>query len=207
MKLYYTPGACSLSPHIALRESGLPFTIEAVDLRAKVTKSGADFRAINPKGYVPALELDDGQVLTEGPAIVQYVADRAPDKKLAPANGTVERARLQEWLPFIGTEIHKTLGGLFNPTLTDDQKQAIKDRAAGRLDYAAAKLAGPFLFGEPFTVADGYLYVMVRWAKMFGMDLARWPALVAFREQVEARPGVRAALEAEGLPADGPQKG
>jgi glutathione S-transferase len=200
MKLYFTPGACSLSPHIALREAGLKFETEKVDLRTHKTEKGADYYGVNPKGYVPALQLDNGQVLTEGPAIVQYVADQKPDAKLAPPAGTLERYRLQEWLHFIGSEVHKTYSALFNPSITPEARQAVLDKLTGRFDFLARQLEGKqFLMGSQFTVADGYLFVMLTWAKNMGPDTGRWPALKSFFERVGERPAVRAALEAEGL--------
>lgn len=200
MKLYYAPGACSLSPHIALREAGLPFTLERVDLRRHRTAADGDYLAINPKGYVPALQFDDGTVLTEGPAIVQWVADQAPAAQLAPPAGTLARYRLIEWLNFIGTELHKGFGPLFAPDVAPAAREAAVARLGRRFDYVAPVLAGqPFLLGEHFTVADGYLFVVLRWAQPLKFDLARWPALGAFSARVAARPAVQAALQAEGL--------
>jgi glutathione S-transferase len=200
MKLYYKPGACSLSPHIVLREAGLAFELDRVDTKAGKTQSGGSFASINPKGYVPSLQLDDGQVLTEGAAIVQYLADRKPEMKLAPAAGTMERYRLQEWLNFIATEIHKGFSPLFNRKAPDDVRQAQIDRLGARLDYLAKQLEQqPFLMGKSFTVADAYLFTILNWAKVVNLDLARWPALPAFQDRVGSRPAVRAALEAEGL--------
>jgi len=198
MKLYFTPGACSLSPHIVLREANLPFDLVQVDLRAKKTKSGDDFAKINPKGYVPALQLDDGSLLTEGPAMVQYLADKAPNAKLAPANGTMERYRLQEQLNFISTELHKGFSPLFNPQLPESFKPAVLDRVKGRLKMADASLAGKkYLNGDQFTVADAYLFTITGWGLMFGIDYADMPNIKAFRERVAARPAVQAALKAE----------
>ncbi len=200
MKLYFAPGACSLSPHIALSEAGLKFDIEQVDLRAKTTKSGGDFRAINPKGQVPTLELDDGQILTEGAAIVQYVADKNPGSKLAPAAGTMERYRLQEWLNSVASEIHKGFSPLFNPKLADDVKQVFKDGLAVKFDHLSKVLEGKsYLMGDNFTVADGYLFTVLRWTAGVKMDVSKWPVLVAYMDRVRARPGVHAALVAEGL--------
>jgi glutathione S-transferase len=201
MKLYFSPGACSLSPHIALREAGLPFELEQVHLGTKQTKSGIDFRTKNPKGYVPTLELDDGQILTEGPALVQYIADRKPESKLAPAAGTMERYRLQEWLTFIGTELHKTFSPLFGAKTPEEWKQVIRENLAKRLDFLAPHFdsAHPYLMGETFTVADGYLYTVLRWSKIVNFDLGKWPSIVAYMERVAARPAVQAALEAEGI--------
>ncbi len=200
MKLYYSPGACSLSPHIVLCETGLDFTIEKVNLRTKETESGRDFSAINPKGYVPALELDDGEVLTEGPAIVQYVADLAPEKKLIPPAGTLARARVQEWLNFIGTELHKNFTPLFNPASTDDIRNAAQANIARRLPIAATALdAHPYLIGDSFSVADAYLFTVLSWTGFVKVDITPWPSLAAFVERMKARPGVHAALAAEGL--------
>ncbi|HEX8435422.1 glutathione transferase GstA [Archangium sp.] len=200
MKLYYTPGACSLSPHIVLREAGLSFDIEKVDLSTKKTESGKDFTAINPKGYVPALQIDDSNLLTEGPAIVQYIADKAPQSKLAPANGTLERYRLQETLNFIGTEIHKNFSPLFNPAYPEDAKKMLRDNIGKRFDAMSARLEkSPFLMGEQFTVADAYLFTVVNWCQFVNIDLSKWPVLQAFQGRVASRPNVQAALKAEGL--------
>ena len=200
MKLYYSPGACSLSPHIVLCEAGLDFTIEKVNLRTKETESGRDFSAINPKGYVPALELDDGEVLTEGPAIVQYVADLVPEKKLVPPAGTLARTRVQEWLNFIGTELHKNFTPLFNPASTDDIRNAAQANIARRLPIAATALdAHPYLIGDSFSVADAYLFTVLSWTGFVKVDITPWPSLAAFVERMKARPGVHAALAAEGL--------
>ena len=200
MKLFYKPGACSLSPHIVLEESGLPYESESVDLKTKVTASGADFYAINPKGYVPALLLDSGELLTEGPAIVQYLADQVPAKRLAPANGTLERYRLQSWLTFIGTELHKSFSPFFNPAAGDDWKAIARANLERRLAYTDAQLAGKsYLLGEDFTVADAYLFTVLSWAKFIKLDLAQWPNLAAYQARVAARPKVQAALKAEGL--------
>ena len=200
MKLYYSPGACSLSPHIVLCEAGLDFTIEKVNLRTKETESGRDFSAINPKGYVPALELDGGEVLTEGPAIVQYVADLVPEKKLVPPAGTLARTRVQEWLNFIGTELHKNFTPLFNPASTDDIRNAAQANIARRLPIAATALdAHPYLIGDSFSVADAYLFTVLSWTGFVKVDITPWPSLAAFVERMKARPGVHAALAAEGL--------
>ncbi|WP_164018883.1 glutathione transferase GstA [Pyxidicoccus trucidator] len=201
MKLFYTPGACSLSPHIVLREAGLSFETEKVDIRAKKTEHGEDYFGINPKGYVPALQLDEGGLLTEGPAIVQYLADKAPEKKLAPANGTLERYRLQELLNFIGTEIHKSYSPLFNPALPEEVKSAFRDRIALRYKVIEDRLAakGPFLMGDQFTVADAYLFTVTNWAGNLKVSLESFPALRAFQARVAERPAVQAALKAEGL--------
>lgn len=200
MKLYFSPGACSLSPHIALREAGLPVTLEKVDLRAKLTASGADYRAINPKGYVPALETEEGVLLTEGPAIVQYVADRAPDSKLAPAAGTIERYQLVEWLNFLGTELHKNFSPLFNPAATDDMRAAARANLENRYGYLDRALAGrEYLMGAQFSVADIYLFVLSNWTGMLKFDLTPYPNVLALKQRVGARPAVQEALRAEGL--------
>ena len=200
MKLFYKPGACSLSPHIVLEESGLPYESESVDLKTKVTASGGDFYAINPKGYVPALLLDSGELLTEGPAIVQYLADQVPAKRLAPTNGTLERYRLQSWLTFIGTELHKSFSPFFNPAAGDDWKAIARANLERRLAYTDAQLAGKsYLLGEDFTVADAYLFTVLSWAKFIKLDLAQWPNVLAYQARVAARPKVQAALKAEGL--------
>ena len=198
MKLFYAPGACSLSPHIALCESGLPFETERVDLRTKITKSGGDYRAVNPKGSVPALVLDDGEVLTEGPAVVQYIADRAPEKTLAPPAGTLARYRLQEWLNYISSEMHKGFAPLFRPDTTDDAKKAAIATFSSKLDYVAKCLEGrDYLLGDQFTVADGYLFTILGWTPFAGIELGQWPAVKAYVERVGARPAVQSALAAE----------
>jgi len=200
MKLYFSPGACSLSPHIALLEAGLDFTLERVDVRAKQTAGGVDFLTINPKGYVPALELNDGAVLTEGPAIVQFIADLAPDRQLAPANGTLERYRLAEWLNFISTEIHKTFSPLFRPTSTEEMKEAARAQLSNRLGWLAGELEGrDYLMGSQFTVADAYLFTVLGWANFVQFDLAQWPVFAAYTQRVGARPAVQQALRNEGL--------
>jgi len=200
MKLYFSPGACSLSPHIVAREAGLPVTLVRVDTKGKKTITGDDYLSINGKGYVPLLELDDGTRLTEGPAIVQYLADRAPQKKLAPANGTIERYQLQEWLNFITSELHKQFSPLFDPSMPDDAKVKFRDKIALRFDWIVAQLGDrPFLTGGDFTVADAYLFTVANWTKYTGIDLARWPVLQAYMARVAARHDVQAALKEEGL--------
>jgi glutathione S-transferase len=201
MKLYFSPGACSLSPHIVLREADLSSELEAVDLKSKKTKGGADYTGINPKGQVPALMLDDGELLTEGPAIVQYLADRAPRSGLAPQAGTLERVRLQEWLNFISTELHKSFGPLFNPATPEDYKPIAKDTIGKRFAFVDQHLekSGPFLLGGQFSVADAYLFVMTFWANYLKIDLSSWPHLKAYSERVAARPHVREAMQEEGL--------
>ena len=200
MKLYFSPGACSLSPRIALLEAGLPFTALKVDTKAKKVEGGGDFLAINGKGYVPTLELDNGQVLTEGPAIVQYIADLKPESGLAPKAGTMERYRLQEWLNFITSEIHKGFSPLFEASLAPEAKQLFKDKLGKRFDWLSQQLEGKhYLTGEQFTVADGYLFTVVNWCQWVGIDLAKWPVLAAYQARVSARPKVQEALKAEGL--------
>jgi glutathione S-transferase len=200
MKLFYTPGACSLSPHIVLCELGLAHELEKVDLRSHTTDSGADYYAINPKGYVPALQLENGQILTEGPAIVQYLADLKTEAGLLPAAGTLERARVQEWLSFIGTELHKNFSPLFNPSSSDDVKNAARASIAKRLSYVEQALSGQsFLAGEQFSVADAYLFVILAWCQHMQIDLAPYPAVVAFQQRVAVRPAVQQALKVEGL--------
>ena len=200
MKLYFSPGACSLSPHIVLREAGLPFDLEQVDLATKKTKRGDDFTAVNPKGQVPALRLDDGATLTEGPAIVQYLADRAPAAGLAPANGTLERYRLQEWLNFITSELHKGFSPLFKPNTPDAYKAIARANLADRFGHLDRQLAGKsYLIGDRFTVADAYAFTVVGWSKYMKIDLAPWPNLNAYMERVAGRPKVQEAMKAEGL--------
>jgi glutathione S-transferase len=192
MKLYYSPGACSLSPHIVAREAGLALDLEKVDLGAKKTASGEDFRAINPKGYVPAIRLDDGTLLTEGPAIVQYLVDQKPDSGLA-----AERYQLAEWLAFLNSEVHKVWSGLWNPKA---ERAPILEKLEPRLAYLEQVLAKkPFLMGERFTAADAYLFTLLNWAQWTKVDLSRWPALTRYAEKVKARPKVQEALKAEGL--------
>jgi glutathione S-transferase len=198
MKLYFSPGACSLSPHIVARELGLPVELDKVDSATKTTASGKDFWAINPKGYVPTLELDDGEVLTEGPAIVQYLADQKPAAGLVPPAGTLARYRLQEMLGFINSELHKTYSPLFNPKILPEVRQERIAYLLKRYRTIEKSLAtGPFLFGEQFTVADAYLFVVTTWAGYLNIDLAEYPALRAFQERVAARPSVQAARAAE----------
>jgi glutathione S-transferase len=199
MKLYFAPGACSLAAHIALREADQPFTLEQVDLRAKQLKAGGDYRAINPKGSVPAIQLDDGQVLTEAAVILQYVADRAPQLRLAAAAGTMERYRLQEWLNWVATELHKGMSPFFNPRASDEWKQILRANLATRFSLMAERLGGaPYLLGD-FTVADGYAYTILRWTRLHAIDLTEWPVIPAYMARVEARPAVQAALKAEGI--------
>lgn len=200
MKLYYSPGACSLSPHIALHEAGLAFTAELASTKTHLLKDGTDFYSINPLGYVPLLELDDGTRLTEGPAIVQYIADQVPEKNLAPANGTLARYQMQALLNFIGTELHKGFGPLFNPATPADYKPAVVERLLKRLAWIDGQLAGkPYLMGEHFTVADAYLFTVTGWAGLVKVDISGLANIAAFRARVAARPAVQAAMKAEGL--------
>ena len=200
MKLFFSPGACSLSPHIALLEAGLPFDKQRVDTKTKVMEGGGDFWAINSKGYVPFLQLDNGQYLSEGPAIVQYIADQKPESGLAPKAGTLERYRLQEWLNYITSEIHKGFGPLFDPSYSAEVKQAFKDKLGKRFDWLSKQLDGKnYLTGDTFTVADGYLFTTLNWGQWVGIDLANWPVLAAYHARVAARPKVQEALKAEGL--------
>lgn len=201
MKLYYASGACSLSPHIVLREAGVDFEIEEVNLADKKTKSGADFSQINPKGYVPALQLNDGQVLTEGAAIVQYIADHKSDSGLAPAAGTVERARLQEYLNYVASEYHKAFGPLFSPSSSEAEQTAAKVNVGKKLDYLESLFADgrDYLLGRNFSVADAYLFVVTSWAKHKEIDLSEHPKLSAFFQRVAGREKVQEALKAEGL--------
>ena len=203
MKLYYSTGSCSLSPRIALHEAGLAFEGVLAPTKTKVLPDGSDYRAINAKGYVPMLELDDGTRLTEGAAIVQYIADQAPASQLAPANGTVARYQLQEWLNFIASEIHKGgFGVFFNPASNDAFKAATGVRLAGRLQWVDQQLEGrTWLMGEQFTVADGYLFNVTMWSVPTGVDLTPYPNLLAWRARVAARPAVQAAMQAEGIKA------
>ncbi|MBM7062897.1 glutathione transferase GstA [Pseudomonas sp. UL073] len=200
MKLYYSPGACSLSPHIVLSELGLPHDLVKVDLKAHQTADGADFYGINPKGYVPALQLDNGQVLTEGPAIVQYLADQKPDAGLLPAAGTLERARVQEWLNFIGTELHKGFSPLFRPDTPEEVKIAARTQLGKRFGYVDKALTGKdYLTGDQFSVADAYLYTIANWTFPMSIDLSPYANVGAFHKRVSARPAVQAAMKAEGL--------
>ncbi len=200
MKLYYSPGACSLSPHIVLLEAGLPFTAEKVNLQTKKTESGADYLAINPKGAVPALVLDGGKTLTEGAAIVQYLADQKPDSGLAPRAGSFARYQLMEWLNYIASEVHKGFSPLFNPKISADWKEGATANLVKRFDWLSARLAGKsYLMGDSFSVADAYLFTVLRWCEHLGIDLGKWPVLSAYRERVGDRPQVHAALKAEGL--------
>lgn len=200
MKLYYSPGACSLSPHIVLNELGIPAELVQVDTKIKKTKKGDDFLAVNPKGQVPTLQLDNGDVLTEGPAIVQYLADQKPDGGLAPRAGTIERYHLQEWLNYITSELHKGFSPLWKPNTPENYKAIAKENLAKQYDYVNGKLAGrSYLMGEQFTVADAYLFTITNWAKFQNIDISRWPNVKAFMERVAQRPKVKQAMDEEGL--------
>jgi len=200
MKLYYSPGACSLAPHIVLREAGFEFHLEKVSLAAKKTASGEDFTQINPKGYVPVLKLDDGHMLTEGPAIDQYLADKKPTSGLAPANGTMERYHLIEWLNFISTELHKQFGPLFKPSTPQETRQTQVDLLGKRFDYVVDQLKNKqYLTGDVFTIADAYLFTVLNWGDVLKLDMSKWPVLQKYVARVAARPQVQAALKAEGL--------
>ena len=201
MKLFYKSGACSMASHIVLHEIGQDFEIEAVDTDTGRTASGADYRAINPKGYVPALEADDGEILTEGAAILEHLADSTPSAGLAPAVGTMARSRMREHLVFIASELHKAFGPLFRPGADEAGKSAARDAVAKRFDQIEARIADgrAYLLGDSFSVADAYLFVVANWANFTGIDLARWPHLEAYVSRVGARPAARAALSAEGL--------
>jgi glutathione S-transferase len=200
MRLYFAPGACSLSPHIVSRELGLSLDMKKVSTKDKTMEGGGDFRQVNPKGYVPALELDNGQVLTEGPAIVQYLADQKPEAGLAPKAGSFERYKLQEWLNFITSEIHKQFSPLFRPTTPDEYKKIAKENLATRFEWLDKQLAGKqYLMGGSFSVADAYLYTVLRWTKPMQIDVSKWPNVAAYMERVAARPKVKDALKAEGL--------
>ena len=200
MKLYYAPGACSLSPHIVARELGINVELKKVNNKEKKVEDGADFWQVNGKGYVPVLELDNGQRLTEGPAIVQYLADQKPDSGLAPKNGTFERYQVQEWLNFLTSEVHKQFSPLFRPTTPDEYKTIAKENLGKRFDWLDQQLKGKdYLTGKQFTVADAYLFVLSNWTKSQQIDLAKWPNLQAFQKRVAARPKVKEAMQAEGL--------
>jgi len=200
MKLYYSPGACSLSPHIVLREAGLAFEPVLAPTKTHKLPDGSDYYAINPLGYVPMLELDDGTRLREGPAIIQYIADQVPTKNLAPANGTLPRYRLQEWLTFIGTEIHKQFSPLFNPAMPEEGKQVFRDKLVQRFEFVDGQLEGrEYLMGDHFGVADAYLFTVSNWTKPMNIDLSQRKNLLAWRERVAARPAVQEAMKVEGL--------
>ena len=200
MKLYYYPGACSMAVHIALREAGIPFDLDKVDLANKRAASGEDYAKVNPKGYVPALRLDDGQILTEVAVLLQYVADLKPASGLAPKAGTIERYRLMEWLNFISSEVHKTLSALFNPKITPEWKDNQVALFSRRCDFLVQQLSGkPHLTGDKFTIADAYLFTILGWANLFKLDMGKWPALQSYAARIAARPAVKEAMKAEGL--------
>jgi glutathione S-transferase len=200
VKLYYAPGACSMAPHIALREAGLGFELEKVDLAAKKTEHGADYLSVNPKGYVPALALDGGEVLTEVQVILQYIADQAAGSSLAPQPGSIDRYRLQEWLGFIATELHKGFGPLWKPNTPDDYKLTVRENLARRFDYLDGQLGdSDYLAGAGFTIADAYGFTILNWTNLHDIDLSRWPNLKAYVGRVAARPKVQEAMRAEGL--------
>jgi glutathione S-transferase len=200
MKLYFTPGACSLAPHFVLEEGGFCYETEAVDLATKETATGEDFMAINAKGYVPALMLDDGQLLTEVSAVLQYLADQVPEKELAPKPGTLERVRLQEWLSFIATELHKNFSPLYNPDASEDWKKAATELIKKRFDFIVAKMGGDdHLMGESYSIADAYLFNVLSWCGFAEMDLSPWPSLQEYMGRIGERPAVQAVLKAEGL--------
>ena len=200
MKLYYTPGACSLAPHIALHEAGLSFDPVKVDLRAKKLASDEDYWAINPKGAVPALGIDNGEVLTENAAVLQYIADQAPSSGLLPQLGDFRRYRVIEWLNYVATELHKGFGPLWNPASTPEAKEQTRELLAKKFDYVQDRLeSGPYIMGDTFTLPDAYLFVILSWTAMHQIDLSRWAGLTAFSERVQARPAVQATMRAEGL--------
>ena len=205
MKLYYVPGACSLSPHIVLHEAGMKFEHVLVSMHASGSKlgnlpDGTDYYNIHPLGYVPILELDDGTRITEGPAIVQYIADQAPGKNLAPPNGTVKRTQMQSWLNFISTELHKGFGPLFNPATPAEYKTMAVNKLMSRLKWLDGELAGKqYLMGNDFSVADPYLFTVTNWASRLGVDITGFANLAAYRERMAARPAVQTAMKDEGL--------
>jgi len=200
MKLYYSPGVCSLAPHIALREADIAIDLIKVDTDKKLTMDGQDYLAVNPNGYVPALEIEPGLILTEGPAIMQYIADRAPSSKLAPPAGSFERYRLQSWLNFITSEIHKSFSPLFKHGMPAEAKTMFKELLAQRFDHVEQRLSqSDYLLDDGFSIADAYLFVVLEWSVFVGIDMKKWPAMGAFRERVRARPSVREAMRVEGL--------
>jgi glutathione S-transferase len=199
MKLYYSPGACSLAPHIAMREAGIPVDLKKVDLKAKQYEGG-DYKQVNSKGYVPAITMDDGTVLTECPVILQYIADQKPDSGLAPKPGDPARYKLQEMLNFTTSEMHKGFGNFFNPALTEEWRKAVSDRLAIRLDWLSKHLEGKqYVMGDKFTVADAYLFTILNWAGPSKFDLGKWPVITDYHKRVAGRPKVQEALKAEGL--------
>jgi glutathione S-transferase len=200
MKLYYSPGACSLASHIVLQEIGQPFDISKVDLKTKTTQGGEDFTKVNPYGYVPSIKLDNGIVLNEGVAIMQYLADQSPDSKLVPENGSFERYKLQSMLTFINSELHKMIGSLFNPALSDEAKKAVIGRIEARLNTFSEQLGDDkFAVNNQYSVADAYLFTVLGWLKIFKIDINQWPKLASHAAMMAGRPAVQAALKAEGL--------
>jgi glutathione S-transferase len=200
VKLYFSPGACSLSPHIVLRESGLPFELEQVNLQSKKLKAGGDFLEVNPKGQVPVLKLDSGEILTEGPVIVQYIADQKPESGLAPKAGTIQRYHVQEWLNFITSELHKSFTPLFRPNTPDEYAKISKENLASRFGFLDKELGKrQYLMGDKFTIPDAYAFTVVGWSKYKDIDLSRWPNLKSYMDRVGARPKVQEAMKAEGL--------
>jgi glutathione S-transferase len=200
MKLYYSPGACSLASHIALYETGLPFETDQIIKTTKMTAGGENFMQINPKGYVPAIRLDEGSILTEGAAVLQYIADQKPDSGLAPKAGTMERYRLQEWLTYISSEIHKSFSPMFSKDAAEEVKSYARDMLGKRLGHAETQLANqPYLMGDHFTVADAYFFVVMNWSNIVGFDLAPFPRIKGYLARIAARPAVQAAMKAEGL--------
>ena len=200
MKLYYAPGACSLAPHLVLLQLGLPFTAERVSLRTKLTKDGVDYRTINPKGQLPALELDDGMLLTENAAVLQYIADQAPESGLAPAPGSFARYQLMEWLSYLSTEVHKRFSPMFSPGCTDEIREAAWRSLAAPLTYLAGKVDGArYLMGEQFTVADAYLFAILNWIGFAKFTMNDWPTLQAYHARVAALPAAQEAMKHEGL--------
>lgn len=201
MKLYFAPGSCALSPHIVLEELGIPHTVVRVDNRTKKLESGEDYLAVNPRGYVPALALDDGTILVEGAVLVQYLADLRPEAGLAPPHGTLARWRLEEWLVFIATELHKGYSPLFNARLPEESKAILRERLTLRYDWLAKELDGKaFAMGEAYSVVDAYLFTILRWGTAQNhMEVAKWPVLAAYAARIAARPAVRRAMAAQGL--------
>ncbi len=200
MKLYYAPGACSMAPHIVLREANIAFDLVKTDIRAKKLEDGSSYLAINPKGSVPALQLEDGTVLTENAAILQYVGDLAPESGLFPRLGDFERYRVLEWLNYVATELHKGFGPLWNPATPNEQKEATRRLIGAKFDYVQGRLGdGPYLLGERFTLPDAYLFVVLNWTQIHQIDLARWPGLTAYQQRVAQRPRVAETLGAEGF--------
>lgn len=199
MKLYYYPGACSLAPHIILREAKYKFDLDKVDLAAKKTESGEDYLAVNPKGYVPALKLDDGTVLTEVGVIIQYLADQKPRRRLAPKPKTPERYKLMEWINFTASEIHKGLGDFFSPKMTPEWREARLERLGQRFDFLEKALGSQqYLMGE-FSIADAYLFTVLNWTNLHQIDVSNWPNVRAFMARIAERPAVKKAMKAEGL--------